>query len=150
MTNVDRDARYLALARHISGWSRDPSTKVGAVLVRPDRTIASVGYNGFPRGVDDDPVRLADRAMRLALTVHAEVNAVLNAREPIHGYTLYCTLPPCVACAGVLLQGAIGRLIFPQHLAVGARWHKSMTHGLDLLTEGGVAWEGSILWQPEH
>ena len=64
MTADDRAARYLALAHHIAAWSRDPSTKVGAVLVRPDHTIASIGYNGFPRGVNDDPARLADRAAR--------------------------------------------------------------------------------------
>jgi dCMP deaminase len=55
------DARFLDLARHVATWSRDPSTQTGAVIVRPNRTIASVGYNGFPRDCNDDP-----RCMRTA------------------------------------------------------------------------------------
>ena len=47
------DRRFLALAEHVADWSKDPSTKTGAVIVRPDRTIASMGYNGFPRGMAD-------------------------------------------------------------------------------------------------
>jgi len=44
--------RFFAMADLVGSWSKDPSTKVGAVIIRPDRTIASVGYNGFPRGVE--------------------------------------------------------------------------------------------------
>lgn len=71
--------RYLALADFISGWSKDPSTKVGAVLFRLDGSIISMGYNGFPRGVDDDPALLADRSVKLKMTIHAEENAILAA-----------------------------------------------------------------------
>ena len=45
------ETRFLEMARLVSGWSKDPSTKVGAVIVRPDKTIASVGYNGIAIGV---------------------------------------------------------------------------------------------------
>ena len=55
------DIRFLELAKHISGWSKDPSTKVGCVVVGGDREIRSTGFNGFPRGINDDEDRLTDR-----------------------------------------------------------------------------------------
>ncbi len=66
------DRRFIELARHIAGWSKDPSTKVGCVIVNSDRTIASIGYNGLPRGVIDTPERLGLRDAKLAMTLHAE------------------------------------------------------------------------------
>ena len=68
---ADWHQRFLALAAHVGSWSKDPSTKVGAVIVRNDRTIVSVGYNGFPRHCDDDPELYADRTKKYPRTVHA-------------------------------------------------------------------------------
>lgn len=99
------DDRFFDLANLVGSWSKDPSTKVGAVIVRPDRTIASVGYNGFPRGVEDTYTTREDKLLR---TVHAEANAILAAREPLHGYSLYVTpLHPCANCAGLIIQSGI-------------------------------------------
>ena len=58
------DQRFLKLAEHISGWSKDPSTKVGCVVVGEDREIRSTGFNGFPRGIADDAARLEDREQK--------------------------------------------------------------------------------------
>lgn len=100
--------RFLELAKVVAAWSKDPSTRVGAVIVRPDRTIVSVGYNGFPRGTDDYHQLLNDRETKLRRTVHAEVNAILTAREPLHGYSIYVTpLHPCATCAGIIVQSGI-------------------------------------------
>ena len=100
--------RFFEMARMVGSWSKDPSTQVGAVIVRPDRTIASVGYNGFPRGVEDTPDKLEDRPAKYLWTVHAEANAILSAREPLHGCTLYVTpLHPCANCAGLIIQAGI-------------------------------------------
>jgi dCMP deaminase len=100
--------RFFEMARMVGSWSKDPSTQVGAVIVRPDRTIASVGYNGFPRGVEDTPHKLEDRPAKYLRTVHAEANAILSAREPLHGCTLYVTpLHPCANCAGLIIQAGI-------------------------------------------
>ncbi len=93
------DDRFLNLAKFVAEWSKDPSTKVGAVIVRPDRTVASVGYNGFPRGVLDHVDRYSDRDTKYAMVVHAENNALINARQSLEGCTLYVTpLPPCTQC----------------------------------------------------
>lgn len=103
--NEDWHQRFLDLSSHIGNWSKDPSTKVGAVIVRPDRTIASVGYNGFPRSVKDTYTTRDDKLLR---TVHAEMNAILSAREPLHGYTLFVSpLYPCSNCAAHIIQAGI-------------------------------------------
>ena len=73
------DKRFLELAKHISLWSKDPSTKVGCVVVGEDREIRSTGFNGFPRGIEDDHGRLSDRAQKYPLICHAEENAIMHA-----------------------------------------------------------------------
>ena len=59
------DRRFLDLAAHIATWSKDPSTKVGCVVVGSDREIRSTGFNGFPRGISDDADRLQDRSKKI-------------------------------------------------------------------------------------
>jgi dCMP deaminase len=137
---TDWDERFLQLAQHIAQWSKDPSTKVGAVIVRPNRTIASVGYNGFPRGVNDDE-RLNDRPYKYAMTVHAEANAILSANERLDGCTLYVTpLSPCSSCASILIQSGIKRVVAymphqPEH------WVDSFAIARTMLDEAGIRWE---------
>lgn len=106
------DMRYLKLAKEVSTWSKDPSTKVGAVIVRPDKSLCSVGFNGFAQGVDDSPERYNNRELKYKLIVHGEINAREFAREPVHGYTLY-TYPfmPCERCAGPMIQAGIKTII---------------------------------------
>jgi dCMP deaminase len=108
------DEYFLRIAGLAAQKSKDPSTKVGAVIVRPDRTIVSLGYNGFPRGVADTPERLNDRPTKYSLVVHAEMNAILSARESLNGYTLY-TVPfmPCDRCFMHVIQAGIKRVVFP-------------------------------------
>ena len=71
--------RYMMLAAQVSSWSKDPSTKVGAVIVGDKGQIISQGYNGFPRGVKDSSTRYNDRPLKYKLVVHAEMIAILNA-----------------------------------------------------------------------
>lgn len=114
MTDDHWHSRFLDLARHVAAWSRDPSTRVGAVIVRPDRTVASIGFNGFPRGVHDHPCRYNDRPTKYGLVVHAEANAILTAREPLHGYTIYSTLMTCNECAKLIIQSGLSRVVAPR------------------------------------
>ena len=117
------DRRFLDMARLVAGWSKDPSTKVGAVIADPHNRVVSVGYNGFPRGVPDDEAQLADRDMRLSLTLHAERNAILFARRDLTGCTLYCTHHPCASCAAEIIQAGIGRVVWlPQEGGFATRW----------------------------
>lgn len=133
--------RFLQMAEHVAEWSKDPSTKVGAVIVRPDRTIASVGFNGFARGVLDTAERLSNRDLKYPLTVHAEPNAILSAHEPVRGYTLYVSpLSPCSNCAGVIIQSGIGRVVAKcGHIANPSQWSDSFNLALIAFDEAGVS-----------
>jgi len=106
------DRRFLELAKLVSTWSKDPSTQVGAVLVNDLKQVVGLGYNGFPRGVEDTDERLNDRELKYPMVVHAEVNAIVQAGHESRGSTLYVypsfMLPPiCADCAGVAIQAGV-------------------------------------------
>jgi len=135
------DRRFLEMAQLVSSWSKDPSTKVGSVVVRHDKTVASVGFNGFPRGVADTEARLCDRNEKLDLIVHAEINALSVAHESLSGCTLYCVpLPPCVRCATSIIQHGISRVVAPA-TKYGDRWHESAMKAKAIMEEAGLAVE---------
>src|ERR1700675_117913 len=109
------DTRFLDLAQVVSKWSKDPSTQVGAVIVRPDKSILSVGYNGFPRKMEDTLELLNNREEKYSRIIHAEVNALLQAKTDLTGCTLY-TYPfmPCDRCAVQMIQAGITTFVFPK------------------------------------
>ena len=131
------DSRMMELAQHVSGWSKDPSTKVGAVIARQDRTIESMGYNGFPRGVMDTIDRYANREEKYKLVVHAEANAILGARGSVEGMTLYCTLFPCCECAKLIIQSGIKEVVVPS-MEKTERFYDSMKATEIMFREAGV------------
>ncbi len=105
------DDYYLGIAAAVAKKSKDPSTKVGAVLVRPNNTVCSLGFNGFPRGIEDDE-RLDDREAKMKLVIHAEMNAILTALESTAGCTLYIwPWLPCSECAKHVVQAGIRRVV---------------------------------------
>lgn len=140
---ADWDARFLDLAKLVASWSKDPSTQCGAVIVRPDRTVASVGFNGFAKGCDDDPALYANRELKYERVVHAEVNAILLARELLEGYTIY-TYPPgygpsCARCSSHIIQAGIKRVVHLRDTSEFAmRWKDSAEIGLKMYEEAGV------------
>jgi dCMP deaminase len=116
MSNLEVwDRRFLADAAHKAGWSKDPSTGVCAILVSPDRTHCPYGYNGFPRKMEDKEKWLKDRTEKLFRTIHAEMNAIINAKCDLSGYTLY-TYPfmTCDMCAKHVIQAGITRVVAPR------------------------------------
>jgi dCMP deaminase len=140
-------ARFLALARHVAEWSKDPSTKVGCVLVDADRRVIGMGYNGFPRGVDDCPARYADRPTKYAMVVHAEANAVLNAVAKTAGSTAYVTHHPCAGCAGMLIQAGVVAVFCPvPEAGIAERFADSFAAARTMFREAGVdfrmTWSG--------
>jgi dCMP deaminase len=106
------DRRYLELAKFVSQWSKDPSTQTGAVIVSPDNFVVGMGYNGFPRGVEDSEIRLNDRETKYKLIVHCERNAIISAHQNLSGSVLY-TYPfmSCAPCAGMVIQAGIKRCV---------------------------------------
>lgn len=105
------NTRFLGLASVVASWSKDPSTQVGCVIVDRDKTIVSVGYNGFPRGVEDSPERYADRELKYTMVQHAEANALFSAASSPRGCTAYVTHHPCSNCAGMLIQSGIAKIV---------------------------------------
>jgi len=110
-TTAEWDTRFLEMARLVATWSKDPSTHVGAVITDNLNRVISLGYNGFPRRIADSPERQLDRETRLALTIHAEANALAFASRSVAGATLYCTHMPCASCAALIIQHGISRVV---------------------------------------
>lgn len=120
------DIRFLRLAEHVSEWSKDPSTKVGAVIATPENRLVSIGYNGFPRGVPDEPALLKNRDLKYARVVHAEINALLFANAPLKGCTLYTyPLLCCSQCASIVINSGISRIV--SIVSFNARWVESIS-----------------------
>jgi len=139
--------KFLELAAHVAQWSKDPSTKVGAVIVRPDRTITSVGYNGFPRGVADNEARYANRETKYGMVVHAEINAILNAKEDMAGHSIYVyppfiTPPTCDRCAVAVIQSGIKEVVGyapnPDTVKKYAHWNGAIDRARLMYEEAGI------------
>lgn len=132
-------------ARTIAKRSRDPSTQVGCVILRPNNTVASKGYNGFPRGVYDFAHRYEDRQTKYRFTCHAELNAILTAREPLHGYRLYSTLFPCHECAKAIIQVGITLVYAPEpSQEERERWRESFETTELMFYEANVQFEKEL------
>lgn len=145
------DAHFLQLAADHARISKDPSTRVGAVIVGPDREIRSAGFNGFPRGISDSEARLNDRETKLRLMVHAEMNAVLAAARigvPLKGCTMYLAAtddsgtvwggPPCTRCTVEVIQAGIAEIVSRPFKAVPSKWAADIEYARKLLHEAGI------------
>ena len=136
----------MELCRSIAAMSKDPSTKVGSVIVRPDRTIASTGYNGFPKACRDDAADYDNSDKKYQRIIHAEMNAILHAREPLHGYTLFSfPLPPCDRCMPHIIQAGITTVVVPL-IRPTDRWYESSNTAIKMAEEAGV---NIVMWDIE-
>lgn len=130
------DRRFLGLAKTVSTWSKDPSTRVGAVLADEHHRVISLGYNGPAQGLEDEGL---DRDRKLMRTLHAEMNAILFARRDLTGATIYVTHPPCANCAATIVQVGIDRVVVaPTDVEFAKRWKESITESERILGEVGV------------
>lgn len=103
------DRRFIRLAKFVSEWSKDPNSKVGAVVTNKFGAIA-LGYNGFPAGIEDDE-RLDNRKLKLNMIIHAEQNALIIAGSQAKGSSLYVWGKPiCARCAVLIIQAGIERI----------------------------------------
>ncbi len=136
------DKRFLALASHIAGWSKDPSTQVRCVVVGPDREIRSTGFNGFPRGIEDSIARLENRELKYPLICHAEENAIMHAARigiSLKGCTAYVTWPPCSRCARSLIQAGVDEVVYPAESEIPERWGDDFEIATSMMNEAGLA-----------
>lgn len=131
------DKRFILLARHIGGWSKDDK-KVGAVIVNTERRVVGLGFNGFPPGILDSPQRFKDKTTKRMLSTHAELNAILNATTAKLGdCTLYVTRAPCHECAKPIIAKGLFRVVAPfPDRSLG--WGASQLDAADMLAEAHI------------
>ncbi len=144
MSQETWDRFFFKIAETVAEKSKDRSTKVGVIVVGPDHEIRSTGYNGFPRGVEDNVDERHQRPAKYMWTEHAERNAIYHAARTgtsLKGCTMYFnTSPyPCADCARAVIQAGIKEVVgrdmaFPG----GPRWDESLRVGEEMLNEAGV------------
>jgi len=140
------DLRYVDLAFRVAGWSKDPSTKVGCVLVRPNNSVASMGFNGFRPGEDDDPELYANRDYKLKHIVHAEQNALTFLEGPATGFCAYTSFPPCPTCMLTLCKAGVTRVVCPpinthgRNLEWIDEWKSKLRASLEVANRYKVEW----------
>ena len=141
--------RFVSMAEMVSSWSKDPSTKVGCVLIDPkSNTVIATGYNGIPRGVEDTDVRLHSRPQKYRWVEHAERNAIYDAArrgvstEGAWAFLNFCPVP-CADCARAFIQAGIKRIVGPDRpfTGVGAGTEYHLTESGIMLAEAGVVQE---------
>lgn len=136
------DDYFLKIAATVALKSKDESSQIGAIIVGPDKEIRSSGYNGFPRGMDDNDPAKQERPIKYKYFEHAERNAIYNAARfgaSVLGCTMYCQWPPCSDCARAIVQTGIKRLVVehPIH-ECPERWRDDMEIAYSILCECGV------------
>lgn len=140
MTNWNK--RFLNLASYIGTWSKDRSRGIGCVIVGLDKEILSIGYNGFPRGVDDEVDERHVRPEKYFWTEHAERNAIFNAAR--HGIKLkdticYSSLMPCAECMRAIIQSGISQVVTVKSSQEEQdRYWKSMQIAKTMAEEAGL------------
>ena len=138
------DLRYLSLAEEVSSWSKDPSTKIGAIAVGSKGQVLSQGYNGFPRGIEDTVSHYEDRETKYKYVVHAEMNVIYNATYngvSLDGATLYVTgLPVCSDCAKGVIQVGIKRVVMKEQ-EIPLKWIESWKVTAGMFDQAMIDWE---------
>jgi dCMP deaminase len=150
LKSFDWDQYFMTMAYLVSMKSKDPSTRVGAVIVGPDKEIRATGYNGLPRGVADRNYRYEDREYKLLAVNHAEENAILHCAlngVPAKDCTLYCPWLPCSRCTKSVIQSGIREVVydvnFPgNHMHEESDWKRSMDISREMMNEVGITMRG--------
>lgn len=136
------DEYFARLLPVVASASKDPNTQVGAIIVAPDGSIKSTGYNGFPRKVTDSATRW-ERPTKYDWVCHAEVNAVYNAARhgiPLEGSKIYVSSIPCSGCAQAIIQSGIREVLVVQQTSDEhkLRWEQSYERTKVMFVEAGV------------
>lgn len=137
--------RFMEVAELVKTWSKDMSTKVGAVVVGPDREIRSTGYNGVVRGVEDDIPERLERPTKYDFFEHAERNAVYNAcliGASLKGCVIYVTAMPCPDCARAIIQSGIKMVVtrkveIDENSPTGT-WRDKLVYSEQMFREAGI------------
>lgn len=134
---------FMTIAKTVSTMSKDPSRKIGAVIVDKNKRIISTGFNGFAKGIVDSEERLQDKEMKRILMLHAEENAILHAKQDLTDCSIFVYgYPPCVHCMSLIIQSGI-KLVYYRNSsdlnAVSQFWKDNLELSLKLAEEASVA-----------
>jgi dCMP deaminase len=138
---ADWDHRFMDLARHDGNWSKDRSRRVGCVVVGFDNIILAIGYNGFPRGLNDENDERHQRPAKYLWTEHAERNAIYSAARmgvSLAGSRMYLPWFPCVDCARAIVQTGIVELIAKVPDLADVKWGEDFAVSQEMLEEAKV------------
>lgn len=141
------DKRYMELAKQVGTWSKDPSKQIGAVAIGSKGQVLAQGYNGFPRGIDDNESRLNTKETKYKYVVHAEMNLIYNATFngiSLNGSTVYVSgLPVCSECAKGLIQVGVKQIVMSKDSLENSdeKWLESFELTIALLNEAGIHWK---------
>lgn len=134
--------RFINLAKEIAAWSKDPSTKCGAIIVSKDRRILATGYNGLPHGYNDYCLTSMPREEKYKRVVHAEMNAILNAAKhgaKLDNSTLYVSgLPICCNCAKHITSVGIKTVVVDKHILKHERWQEDWKVSKEIFKEVNI------------
>lgn len=133
--------KFLQLADTVAGWSKDRSTKVGAVIVDDDNRVLSIGYNGFPVGVNDEANSRHERPAKYLYTEHGERNAIYSAARngiPLKGATIVLRWYPCADCARAIIQSGIKNMICDEPDFKDERWGEMFKASYTMFTEADI------------
>ena len=114
---ISWDEYFMGVAKLAGFRSKDPNTQVGACIVSEDNKILSIGYNGLPRGCNDDDFpweREGDDPLKTKypFVAHSELNAILNYQGNLTGAKIYVSLFPCNECAKAIIQSGIRTVVY--------------------------------------
>lgn len=133
--------KFIEIADVLSGWSKDKNTGVGAVIADDQHRVISVGYNGFPRGTNDDVPERHERPAKYLWTEHAERNAIYSAASHgsrTSGCTIYLRWYPCCDCARAIIQSGIKKVVCDMPDFHDERWGEKFKVSDQLFKECGV------------
>ena len=108
------DEYFMKIAETVALKSKDPSSKMGCVIVDKNKRVISLGYNGLIQGADETKMTLSERPMKYYFTTHSEMNAVLFAHQDLTGCTIYNRVATCDNCLKYCLQAGIKRFVYKE------------------------------------
>ena len=139
------DEFYMKMCDLVAKKSKDYSTKVGCVIVGEGNEVVSIGYNSFPRGINDDLEERQERPKKYFFFCHSEENAILNAARTgagLKGCRIYVSWCPCAPCARLIIQSGIKEIIvknmLPPQTSNSKKWIESCEAALEMLNERGI------------
>jgi dCMP deaminase len=141
ITDQERILGELRAALKIATLSRDPSDKVGCVVYKDNgRTFVSAGYNNFPMGVKETKERLLDKEFKRSVMIHAEMDAIFNAKRSLQKSTFFITHSPCAACASSIINAKVSQVVTIEYEnnPLSEYWDKSIQIGRLIMEEAGI------------